>query len=141
MTTLRVSRRPAGTFARTVARASSALIATAAAVVVITTNAAASSTDVVPATRDNGPGLSVVDTLLLYVVVPGAIFALIALVVVGPSLGRGARHRAGVAIATGPTWIDPAGAQRASSDPRHADQSVGAEPAGPSEQGGVSGRW
>jgi hypothetical protein len=82
-----------------------------------------------------GEGLSVVETLLLYVVIPGAIFLLITLIVVGPSLGKGPRHRTGAALESGPVWIDSTGAGRAPVGAGTPDPSAGAE------QGGASARW
>lgn len=82
-----------------------------------------------------GEGLTVVETLLLFVIAPGAIFVLIALVVVGPSLGKGPRHRTGEPLESGPVWIDPAGVHRPggrASPPDRRDAS---------EQGGASARW
>jgi hypothetical protein len=84
---------------------------------------------------DPGAGLSVVETLLLYVAAPAAIFALIALVVVGPSIGKGPRHRTGAALETGPVWIDSTGAQHTPA------ATVRPEVAGGKDQGGASAHW
>ena len=82
-----------------------------------------------------GPGLSVVETLLLYVATPAVIFGLIALIVVGPSLGKGPRHRTGTALETGPVWIDSTGEQPASAGTTRPDA------AGAKDQGGASAHW
>ena len=82
---------------------------------------------------DPGTGLTVVQTLGLYVGLPAAIFALIALIVVGPSLGKGPRHRTGTALETGPVWIDPAGVRRT--------PATTVTPGSATEQGGTSAHW
>lgn len=93
-------------------------------------------------------GLTFVQTVLLYVAAPAVIFALIVLLVVGPSLGKGPRHRTGAALETGPIWVDPAGVQGGPADtvipvgPGSARQ-VRTEPrvTEPTDQGGASARW
>ena len=83
-----------------------------------------------------GEGLTVAQTLLLYIVTPAVIFGVIALIVVGPSLGKGARHRTGASLETGPVWIDPAGARSASASTGTPDLR-----GGPTDQGGTSAHW
>lgn len=99
---------------------------------VIITATAAAANGYEEASRP-GPGLTVVETLALYVGAPAAIFALIALLVVGPSLGKGPRHRTGDALETGPVWIDPAGVRRA--------PATTVTPGSTTEQGGTSAHW
>lgn len=106
---------------------------------------AASASTGGPGGDDAGAGLSFVQTLLLYVGAPAAIFVLIVLLVVGPSLGKGPRHRTGAALETGPIWVDPAGVQRTPADTVTPDgpgatRRRATEP-GASDQGGASGRW
>jgi len=106
---------------------------------------AASASTGGPGGDETGAGLTFVQTLLLYVGAPAAIFVLIVLLVVGPSLGKGPRHRTGAALETGPIWVDPAGVQRTPADTVTPDgpgapRRRGTEP-GASDQGGASGRW
>jgi hypothetical protein len=105
-------------------------LGSAVAAVIVVATAAAASNGYEEAAHP-GEGLTVTETLLLYVGIPLAIFALIALIVVGPSLGKGPRHRTGAALDTGPVWIDPAGGRRptALSTPDATDQ------------GGTSAHW
>jgi hypothetical protein len=73
------------------------------------------------------------------VITPAVIFAIITLAVMGPSMGRGGRHRPGEALEAGPLWIDPtdaaARARRASA--ARPTESVPADEG----QGGVSAHW
>jgi hypothetical protein len=106
-----------------------------AAVVVASTAAGASSGNGYQEGGESGVGLTVVETLVLFVVAPAVLFGLIALIVIGPSLGKGARHRPGTALETGPVWIDSTGARRTPSDTVVPDGPVG------TEQGGTSAHW
>ena len=121
---------------RTVRPVVSAVVAVgtvAGALLLAATPAAAGP--VTPGFSQPGPGLSAVETLLLYVAAPGAIFVLIALVVVGPSLGKGPRHRTGASLETGPVWIDSAGGQHARAGTATPDRSS------TTDQGGASAHW
>ena len=106
-------------------------VGAAAGVVLLAASAASASSQL----DDQGEGLTVVQTFVLYVAAPLVIFGLIALIVVGPSLGKGPRHRTGASLETGPVWIDPAGARRTSAG------SVTPDLRGPTEQGGTSAHW
>lgn len=55
---------------------------------------------------DPGPGLTVPETLLWFVVVPGSVIALIWLAVVGASWARAPRYRPGLAWGADPLWIN-----------------------------------
>jgi hypothetical protein len=88
-------------------------------------------------TRDDGElpgeGLTALGTLLIFVVAPIAIFALITLLVVAPSLARGPRYRPGLGWWAAPVWFN---------GPDNADQAVwSAEPTSIREGGGSSARW
>ena len=129
VTTLQVLRRAARSLVRGVMiTASVACAAVGTATVAVATNGYEEATQ-------PGVGLTVVQTLLLYVAAPGVLFALIALVVVGPSLGKGPRHRTGTALATGPVWIDGAGGQHRPAE------TVTPGWQGASDQGGASAHW
>jgi hypothetical protein len=79
-----------------------------------------------------GPGLTVLETLALYVGAPLALFVVITLIVLGPSLGKGSRHRTGTSLESGPVWIDSAGVQHTPAETVRPE---------PSEQGGASAKW
>ena len=102
--------------------------------VLVTASAASASNGFEESSRP-GPGLSVVETLLLYVAAPAALFGLIALIVVGPSLGKGPRHRTGAALETGPVWIDAGGVQRTPAS------TVTPDATSATDQGGASAHW
>jgi hypothetical protein len=82
-----------------------------------------------------GEGLSIFETLLLFVIIPGAIFVLITLIVVGPSMGKSSRQRTEAGLESGPVWIDSTGATEAPVRAGTSDRSTG------TEQGGASARW
>jgi hypothetical protein len=78
-----------------------------------------------------GPGLSVIETLFWFVVVPGALFVAIALLVSAPSMARGPRYRPGLGWWAAPVWFN---------GPDNADAAVrAATPT--SGGGGASARW
>lgn len=83
-----------------------------------------------------GEGLSVFETIGYFVLAPLALFALITLAVLGPSMGRGARHRTGAAFESGPVWVGHGGTEPVLGDPSQT------EPASDrGDRGGASGRW
>ncbi len=125
VTTSQVFRRAARQLASAVLTLGSAV----GAVIVVATAAGASNG--YEEAAHPGEGLTVTQTLLLYVGIPLVIFALITLIVVGPSLGKGPRHRTGAALETGPVWIDPSGTQR----------STALSSADATDQGGTSAHW
>ena len=93
---------------------------------------------VLAATPDDGdePGaaLTALETILIYGVVPIALFALIALLVLAPSIARGPRYRPGLGWFAAPVWFGgPA-------NPDAALARVGST-AAVGEGGGASARW
>jgi hypothetical protein len=81
-----------------------------------------------------GQGLTALETLLLYGVAPVALFTLIALLVLTPSIARGPRYRPGLGWFAAPVWFGgPANPDvalaRVRSTPPH------------TEGGGASARW
>ena len=83
---------------------------------------------------DPGAGLSALETILIYVGVPTALFLLIALLVMAPSIARGPRYRPGLGWFAAPVWFGgPA-------NPDLALARASGHPA-PEERGGASARW
>jgi hypothetical protein len=78
-----------------------------------------------------GPGLSVLETLLWFVVLPAGIFLVIAVLVSAPSMARGPRYRPGLGWWAAPVWFN--GPDNADSAVRNAVPTAGA--------GGASARW
>jgi len=87
--------------------------------------------------------MSVVETVLIYVGIPLAVFALVALLVLGPGSARSPRYRPGSSWDFNPVWYLPHPAHdgpvsAASADRLQLTGSV-AQPAVAS--GGASGEW
>ena len=80
---------------------------------------------------DSGPGLSVLETLLWFVVLPAGIFLAIAVLVSAPSMARGPRYRPGLGWWAAPVWFT--GPDDADSAVRKAAATAGG--------GGASARW
>ena len=81
----------------------------------------------------SGPGLSAVETLLIYVGIPAALFVVIALLVMAPSMAKGPRYRPGLGWWAAPVWFN---------GPDDADAAVRSASATPrNEGGGASARW
>lgn len=81
--------------------------------------------------QDPGPGLSVLQTLLIFVGIPAGLFVVIALLVSAPSMARGPRYRPGLGWWAAPVWFN---------GPEDADNAV--RTATPTVQGGgASARW
>jgi len=88
--------------------------------------------------RDDGevPGdkMSAIETVLVYVVTPAALFVLIALLVMAPSMRRGPRYRPGVGWWAAPIWFNgPAAVDNLDAVVRSAVPTPDA--------GGASARW
>jgi hypothetical protein len=110
------------------------LTATTALLVLPATPAFAAAT--VLAGRDDGDepgsGLNVIQTLLIFVGIPLALFVGIALLASAPSMVRGPRYRPGLGWWAAPVWFNgPDDAERAVRD------SAGSNNQG----GGASARW
>lgn len=87
--------------------------------------------------RDDGelPGkpMSVIETLLVFVLAPGALFLLIALLVYAPSMSRGPRYRPSVGWWAAPIWFN---------GPASSDLDAAVRTAAPTtDGGGASARW
>src|SRR4051795_10381756 len=55
---------------------------------------------------ESGPGLSVLQTILIFVGIPAGLFVLIALLVTAPSIARGPRYRPGLGWWAAPVWFN-----------------------------------
>jgi len=81
--------------------------------------------------QDPGGGLSVLQTLLIFVGIPAALFVAIVLLVSAPSMARGPRYRPGLGWWAAPVWFN--GPDDADSAVRSATATTGG--------GGASARW
>lgn len=94
---------------------------------------------------DPGPGLTVLETIVIYAGIPALVTALIFALVYIPSMARGPRYRPGVSWWASPTWFrGSASAPAAGSSPTAIATTAGvpaptAEVSG--EGGGASARW
>lgn len=79
----------------------------------------------------SGSGLSVLQTVGLFVGAPAALFAVITLLVLAPSMARGPRYRPGVGWWAAPVWFN------GPDDPDSAVRAAVATESG----GGASARW
>lgn len=79
-----------------------------------------------------GPGISAAQTLLLYVLIPAAIFAVISLLAWLSMSTRGARYRPAKGWAAAPIWF---------AGPADPEAAVAAADAGSVVRGGGSGSW
>lgn len=110
------------------------LTVTTALLVLPTTPAFAATT--VLARRDDGddpgPGLSVLQTLLIFVGAPLGLFVVIALLASAPSMARGPRYRPGLGWWAAPVWFN---------GPDDAERAVREAVPGTGKGGGASARW
>ncbi|MEO7981250.1 MAG: hypothetical protein ABI807_10210 [Sporichthyaceae bacterium] len=81
--------------------------------------------------QQTGGGLSVIQTLLIFVGIPAALFAGIVVLVSAPSMARGPRYRPGLGWWAAPVWFN--GPDDADSAVRTAEATTGG--------GGASARW
>lgn len=102
-------------------------ILTVTAATMLTAGSARASGRVPPEGSEGAEGLTVLETLGLFVLAPLGIFAVIALAVLGPSIGKGARHRTGAGLGSDPVWV--AGSGSGASKPMLAGRPLLAAPA------------
>lgn len=115
-------------------RSAVAALALIATTILLGGSALASGT-VPPEGSEGAEGLTVLETLGLFVLAPLVIFAVITLAVLGPSIGRGARHRTGAGLDSAPVWVGGRSSSRL-------DEPVLGDPSSDvGERGGASGRW
>jgi hypothetical protein len=104
---------------------------TAVATLLVMFSALPASADSLDDGEVSGKGLTVLQTLLIYVGIPAALFLIITLLVLAPGMARGPRYRPGLGWWAAPVWFN---------GPGDADTAVrGAVPT--SEAGGSSARW
>jgi hypothetical protein len=82
--------------------------------------------------EDPGPGLSVLQTLGIFVGIPVLLFVVIAVLVAAPSAARGPRYRPGVGWWAAPVWFN---------GPDDAERAVRASAGSANDGGGASARW
>lgn len=118
--------------ARTALRSAALVAATAAtaALVLVPTSPALAATHRDDGS-DTGSGLSVVQTLLIFVGIPAALFLVIVVLVSATSSSRGPRYRPGLGWWAAPVWFN---------GPDDADTAVRTATA-TTEGGGASARW
>jgi hypothetical protein len=80
---------------------------------------------------DPGPGLSVLQTLLIFVGIPAAIFVAVVIIVTATSSSHGPRYRPGLGWWAAPVWFN--GPDDADGAVRRAEPTTGG--------GGASARW
>jgi hypothetical protein len=112
-------------------------VATALATVVTAASVLASAAPVWARSLDDGEhpgsGLSVLQTIGIFVCIPLGAFVLISLLVLAPSMARGPRYRPGLGWWAAPVWFN---------GPENADAAVrDAVPTPSKEGGGASARW
>jgi hypothetical protein len=116
--------------ARTALRTAVATATTALVLLSATAAQAAPADDgEVPAAK-----MSTLEALLIYVGIPAALFLVIALLVMAPSMARGPRYRPGLGWWAAPVWFN---------GPDNPDEAVqaGADTTTTTENGGASARW
>ena len=79
-----------------------------------------------------GEGLTALETIALYVLVPGAIVAVIALLAWLPGVARGARYRPAQGWDAAPVWF---------AGPPNPTEAVASAQTGDVTRGGASGSW
>lgn len=82
--------------------------------------------------EDPGPGLSVLQTLGIFVGIPVLLFVVIAVLVSAPSAARGPRYRPGLGWWAAPVWFN---------GPDDAERAVRESAGSASQGGGASARW
>lgn len=95
--------------------------------------AAPASAQVLDDGEQPGPGLSAITTILVFIGIPVALFVLIAVLALAPSMARGPRYRPGLGWWAAPIWFN---------GPEDADRAVRTAAAHPTtDGGGASARW
>jgi F0F1-type ATP synthase membrane subunit c/vacuolar-type H+-ATPase subunit K len=122
--------RPRAARGRTALRAS---VAAAALLGAGLAQAAPASAQVLDDGEQPGQGLSAITTILVFVGIPAALFVLIAVLTLAPSMARGPRYRPGLGWWAAPVWFN---------GPEDADRAVRTAAAHPTtDGGGASARW
>jgi hypothetical protein len=108
------------------------LTATTALLVLPATPAAAALLATPDDGEDTGPGLSVLQTLGIFVGIPVLLFVVIAVLVSAPSAARGPRYRPGLGWWAAPVWFN---------GPDDAERAVRESAGSAGQGGGASARW
>jgi hypothetical protein len=120
----------------TVRTASRAAVLTATTTLLVLTATPAFAAATILADRDDGDdpggGLSVLQTIGIFVGIPLALFVIIAVLFAAPGLARGPRYRPGVGWWAAPVWFN---------GPDEAERAVRDTTAATTEGGGASARW
>jgi hypothetical protein len=82
--------------------------------------------------EDPGPGLTVMQTLAIFVGIPTLMFVVIAILVTAPSAARGPRYRPGLGWWAAPVWFN---------GPDDAERAVRESAGSTGQGGGASARW
>lgn len=85
--------------------------------------------------QETGPGLSVVETLLIFVGIPCLMFVVITLLVSATAHSRGTRYRPNLGWWSAPVWFN------GPEDPDAASRSTSEAPTTSTRGGGASARW
>jgi hypothetical protein len=81
-----------------------------------------------------------VQTVLIYVVIPGGVYGVIAMLTLLPKAGRGPRYRSGQAWTYEPVWWSATGAVNAR-QARQLTESTPADTSVRTARGGCRGNW
>ncbi|MGH8971053.1 MAG: aa3-type cytochrome oxidase subunit CtaJ [Actinomycetes bacterium] len=118
---------------RTLLRAAVTTSSALAATIVVALSASPAHAANVDDGQEAGDGLSALATLGIFVGIPAALFLVITVLAVAPSMARGPRYRPGLGWWAAPVWFN---------GPEAADAAVRDAVATPSrESGGASARW
>ena len=112
-----------------------AVAAAIVALLLLATAPAAAAATVLAARDDgevSGPGLSVMETLGIFVGIPVLLFVVIAILVSAPSAARGPRYRPGLGWWAAPVWFN---------GPEDAERAVRESAGSAGQGGGASARW
>lgn len=79
-------------------------------------------------------------TILVFVLIPAAIYGVIALLTLWPTFARGPKYRSGEPWTWDPVWWNAGGAVDSAST-RKSDENAPAEPSDRTARGGARGSW
>ncbi|HVV18478.1 MAG TPA: hypothetical protein VHF06_03535 [Pseudonocardiaceae bacterium] len=85
--------------------------------------------------------MSVVQTILIYVLIPAAIYGVIALLTLWPKFVRGPRYRPGQPWTFEPVWWTATGAVAPEQTGAATTETAAADPSVSTARGGARGNW
>ena len=85
--------------------------------------------------------MSVVQTILVFVLIPAALYGVIALLTLWPKFARGPRYRPGQPWTYEPVWWSASGAVAPAQTGMTAGEQAAADPAVRTARGGARGNW